>query len=90
MGKPIYPYFKLTVHGNSHKKNILGGYISGGPKDPSQNLTVDLVGTDLCHAKIRDFGPVIVIQQDVAALEISMDDSGESVFVKKLESPGAV
>lgn len=64
--------------------------VSRSPQHSGEHLAIDLVGADLGHAEVRHLGPAVVVQKDVAALEIPVDDGGDGALVQELERPGAV
>ena len=70
--------------------NSLGRNISTSPQHTSNDLTIELVRTGLGHSKVWDLGPEIMVQQNVAALEIPVDDCWGCVLMQELEASGAV
>lgn len=74
----------------SRQSHSLGCDIASSSQDSSENLTIDLIRANLGHAEVWDFSSAVVVQENVAALEISVDNGWDSVLMKKLESASAV
>lgn len=64
--------------------------ISRGPQHTRGNLTVDLVGTHLGQSEIRHFGSEILIQENIGALEVAVDNGWNAVLMEGLQGPGTI
>jgi hypothetical protein len=69
---------------------VLWREVAGGAEHACDDLAVGLVGPELGHAEVGDPGAVVVVEQDVAALEVAVDHGGAAVLVHELQRPRAV
>lgn len=72
------------------KQYVLWREVACGAEHAGDDLAVCPVGADLGHAEVGHAGAVVMVQQDVAAVEVAVDHGGAAVLVQELERARAV
>ena len=72
------------------RKDVLWREVAGGAEDAGEDLAVGLAGADLGGGEVGDAGAVVVVEEDVAAVEVAVDDGRGGVLVQELQRAGAV
>lgn len=82
-------YFQASAFNNMKKRVqwfLLRSNISLGAQDSSWNMSTSFVRSNLGQTKIRNFGMEIFVQEDVAALKISVNHRGSTMLMEKFQT----